>query len=292
MFDWIVNGTTYSLDDKTNFYVLGHTGTGMMPVRRLEERGPLQNGVTDRGFRLDERTIILSMGISGSDLSDFYSKRTSLLTIMKPRNTAGILRFTLGSTIRQIDAHYVGDALGFDDSARQYLWQRVGIALKCPDPRWYDPTVHAVTFNLGGGSDAFTVPYEVPYKMGASTIDLDKTITYVGSVRSYPTIRITGPITNPVITHNGTGYKLDFTGTTIAAGDWYEIDLGYGENTIKDKSGASVLDNLSDDSDLVEFAILPAPDLAGGVNSINVSGSSINESTKIDVNYYDMYIGI
>lgn len=292
MFDWVINSTTYSLEDGTYCYLCGVSGTGMAPIRRLEERGPLQNGVTDRGHRLAPRLILVSLELKGSDIPDLYQKKADLLRIFKPMDAGGILRFTLGDTVRQIKGYAVGDSLGFDDNASSYLVRQATVALKCPDPRWYDPTVHAVTFNLGGGSDAFTVPYEVPYKMGASTIDLDKTITYVGSVRSYPTIRITGPITNPVITHNGTGFKLGFTGTTIAAGDWYEIDLGYGENTIKDKSGANVLPYLSDDSDLVEFAILPAPDLAGGVNSINVSGSSINEDTRVDVNYYDMYIGI
>ena len=289
---WFIGSTEYSLSDRTLCYPLGHTNLGMAPIRRLEERGPLQNGVTDRGYRYDARVIILSLGIHGNNVAEYYAKRTTLINIFKARNTPGRLRFTMDSIVREIEGHAVGDSLGFDDANRQNVYERIAVAIKCSDPRWYDPTMHTVTFNLGGGEDAFVVPYEVPYKMGTSTIDLSQTINYVGTVRSYPTIRITGPITNPVIVHNTTGFKLDLTGTTIADGDWYDIDLGYTGNTIKDKAGDSVLNDLSNDSDLVEFAIEPAPDVAGGVNSIQVTGSGINTSTKVDVNYYDMYIGI
>ncbi len=292
MFSWIIGGTIYSLDDKTNFYVRGHTGTGMMPVSRLEERGPLQIGVTDRGYILSERTIVLSMGIRGADLDDLYSKRTTLLNILKPRNTAGKLRWTQGSTVRQIDAHYAGDSLGFEDVARSYLWQRVGVALKCPDPRWYDPALKTTTFNLGGGDDTFEVPFEVPFKVGASTIDQTNTVTYNGSIKAFPTIRITGPITDPVITHNQTGFKLDFTGVTIAAADYYEINLGYSQNTVTDKAGSNVINDLTTDSDLVEFAIEPDPNVAGGVNSINVTGSSVSAASEAMINYYEYYSGI
>ena len=292
MYDWIVGSTTYSLDDGASFFMDGISGTGMMPVRRLEERGPLQNGVTDRGYRLDPRVIIISMYIKGSSYENLYTKRTELINMFKPSNTAGKLKFTLGSTVRQIEGHYVGDSLGMDDTVETYLTKRVAVALKCPDPRWYDPSMVAVTYSLGGGADTFVVPFEVPFGIGASTIDTTKTVTYNGNIKSYPTIRITGPITNPVITHNQTGYKLDFTGITIAALDYYEIDLGYSDNTIEDSTGANVLDDLTTDSNLVEFAIEPAPTVSGGVNSINVTGSGVSEATKITINYYEYYIGI
>lgn len=292
MYDWIVGGTTYSLDDGTNFYMDGVSGIGMMPVRRLEQRGPLQNGVTDRGYRLDPRTIIMSMYIKGSSYSNLYTKRSTLLNMFKPRNTAGTLRFTLDDTVREIKGHYIGDVLGMEDNSRTYLTKRVAVALKCPDPRWYDPNLKTTSFALGGGSDTFTVAFEVPFNIGASTIDTTNTVTYNGNIKAYPTIRITGPITDPVITHTQTDYKLDFTGITIAAGDYYEIDLGYSENTIEDSSGTNVLDELTTDSDLIEFAIEPAPNVPDGVNSINVTGSSVSEATSVLISYYEYYLGI
>jgi hypothetical protein len=202
------------------------------------------------------------------------------------------LRWTLGSTIRQIEAHYVGDSLGFENANRNFLWQQFAVALRCPDPRWYDPTINTVEYSLGGGTNTFVVPFEVPFYVGASTIDLTRTVTYNGDIKAYPTIRLTGPITDPVITHEQTGYKLDFTGTTISAGDYYEIDLGYADNTIKDSSGANKLADLTNDSDLVNFAIEADPDISGGANSINVTGSSISDATEIMISYYDYYLGI
>jgi hypothetical protein len=292
MFDWIIGGTTYSLDDGTYCYIQSHSGMGMMPVRRLEQRGPQQNGVSDRGYRLDERTIIMQLYVPGSTYSDLYDKRTSLLSMFKARDTAGKLRFSLGSTSREIQAHYIGDSLGMDDDAFTGFTKPVAIALRCPDPRWYDPTINTSEFSLGGGSNTFVVPFEVPFNVGSSTIDITRTVTYSGNIKSYPTIRITGPITDPVITHGQTGYKLDFTGITIAAGDWYEIDLGYAGNTVEDDAGTNKIADLTTDSDLVDFAIEADPDVTGGVNSINVTGSSVSEATEIMITYYDYYLGI
>jgi hypothetical protein len=290
LISWIVGGTETSLDDRTLCYMLNHDGLGHPAFHRLEERGPLQDGVTDRGYRLDARTIMLNVAIKGSTLADYYDKRQELEGIFKPRTTAGKLRWTYDGDTRQIDGYCVGGLEWGGDRDRHV--HKTVIVIRCPDPRWYDPTINLVKFALGGGLDTFVVPYEVPYKMGASTIDTDKTITYAGTTKSYPTIKITGPITDCIITNNTTGYKLDFTGVTIAAVDYYEINLGQGDNTIVDSAGDSVLADLSTDSDLVDFAIEADPDVTGGINSFNVSGSSISAATEIDITYYDRYIGI
>jgi len=291
MLSWIVKGQETSLEDWGLCHVIGDDGLGMAPFHRLSERGPMQNGVTDRGYRLDPRLIMLAIAINGDDLPDYYDKRVQLENIFKPRNDPGILKWTYNGETRYIEGYCVG-GLEWDMAGREYTFHRAVISVQCPDPRWYDPQVKSVVFNLGGGGDAGkAVPFDVPFTIGASTLDVSQVITYAGSVRSYPTIRITGPITDPVITNALTGHKLDFTGTTIDAGDYIIVDLGYAENTIIDQAGAYQDGILTTDSDLTEFALLPSPDAPGGTQTITATGAAISSATSITLTYHNYYIG-
>jgi hypothetical protein len=288
---WIVRGVSYSLDEvATLCKLLEYDGLGMPPLHRLEVRGPLQNGATDRGFRLDPRTVILGLGIVGSDEDDFFSKRQTLLRIFTPRTTPGSLRWTLGSTRLQIDGHLVGDGLAFGAGGHEYLWQRCAVAIRCANPVWYDPTAVSLSFNLGGGGAVDEVPSPVPSVVGASTLDITKVINYAGTWKTSPRIIIRGPITDPVIIHEQTGNKLDFTGHTIASAEYYEIDTRFNYLTVEDQDGETV--NPSDDSDLTEFAILPASEVGGGgANTFSVTGDAVDAATDVEIIYYTRYLG-
>lgn len=286
---WIVSGTEYSVDDGVYCYLLGHDGMGFPPLERQTDRGPLQHGVTDRGYRLDPRNILLSIAIIGNSFQDFHAKRTALISMFQPRTSPGFLRWTLGSMVRQIDGHVI-EGLYFNQEDRNFLTQRASVAIECADPVWYDPVAVSESFALGGGADTDEVPSEVPSVVGASTLNITRAITYPGNWLSYPRIIIHGPITDAVITHEQTGYKLDFTGITISSGEYYEIDLE--ENSIVDQDGVNKIADLSTDSDLAEFAILPAPDVSGGINTFSITGTSVDASTDIEIIFYKRYLGI
>jgi hypothetical protein len=50
--------------------------------------------------------------------------------------------------------------------------------------------------------------------------------------------------------------------------------------------------DLTNDSDLSEFAIINDAPLSSYDNSISVSGSSITEATKVTIIYYNRFIGV
>lgn len=292
MISWILGSTTLAVDDRENgIYLLGTDGFGIPDFHRIEERGPLQHGVTDRGYRLDARIINLVLGIKGSDLTDFYQKRSDLMSLFKPSNTAGKLRWEQNGVIRQVEGYLIG-GLGLSDNERSHLYQKIAISIKCPDPTWYDPNGNYIGFGMGGGTDTFEVPLVIPMTLGASSINASELIVYDGSVRSYPIIVITGPITNCKIVNNTTGDKIDFTGYSIVAGDSYTIDLRYGYKTVVDASGASQISKLSTDSNLASFCIESSPIALSGVNSISVTGTGATAETSISMNFYDRYIGL
>ena len=295
----ILNGTEYSLSDETLCKWIGFEGLGMSPFHRLSERGPLQDGDTDRGYRLDPRKIRLILQSVSNTQDDWESKRAILEEIFKPSSTPIILKIvntgkyqSPNTSTYQLDVHcYAPMDM---PSVDMRVWhQRVIVELKANDPTFYDPAGDAYSFTIGGGSNTFVVPFEVPFTIGASTINANEAITNAGNVNAYPTIRITGPIDDCVITNNSTGEKLDFTDVTIAAGHYYDIDLRYGHKTVMDDDGTTNrIADLTDDSDLVSWHLGCDPDVVDGVNSITVTGSSCTEATSINMTWFNRYIGI
>lgn len=290
MLDVIVNGVAYPLDDGTYCYLTGDDGWGMAQLKRLTRSGPLQHGHTDLGFRLSPRSASLALWIEGTTLQDLYDKREQLLGIFAPADDPVSLRWTLDSA-RQIDCHFASD-MTMPSSSRNGFNQELVITFFCPDPTFYNPAGVARSFGMGGGGDTLTVPMSVPMTVGASTLYSIVNINYPGSWLSYPhLIRITGPITNPVITNTTTNEKLDFTGTTIAGGTYYDIDLRYGYKTVENNSGTNKIADLTADSDLATWHIAAAPEVPNGDNSITVTGTSATQATNVEISYYIRYLG-
>lgn len=289
--DLIVGSSTYSLDDGTYCYYQGDDGFGMAQVYDLAERGPQQHGDSDRGFYLAPRNGRLFLQIEGTSWEDMFTRRHALMDIFRPQYRNLSLRWTFDTYTRQLDCHFSGD-MQMPSNDRRAFAQDVVVGLKANDPTFYDPDAEVVIFQLGAGSDTWEVPFEVPWTVGASTIDVSSAISYLGSAPSYPVIRITGPLDDAVITNTTLGLKIDLTGINIAAADWYEIDLRYGRKTVKDKAGTNKIADLTTDSDLTNFRIVPDPDASGGTNSITVTGTSATTASKVDITYYTRYIGI
>jgi hypothetical protein len=114
----------------------------------------------------------------------------------------------------------------------------------------------------------------------------------LGTWRDFPVILVVGPINNLVIANQSTGDTLDFTGYNLGVGSTLTVDCRPGRKTVIDGAGASLIDKLSDDSDLATFAIEANPDASGGVNSIRVTGGNATSATEIYVQYYHRYIGL
>lgn len=277
---------------RATIWLDAHDGLGMAPSRRLSERGPMQQGETDRGVRYDPRMMSLAFGVSGQSMADYWDARDALYRLFRPRDTALSVRFDLDNgAARQIDGHLVGGLLG-SSKDRKGFTLKLATTIKCPSPFWYDPTPVFETFGASGAAAGMGIPWAIPWQVGASSINQTRPILYTGSYQAEPIIQIVGPITSPIITNIITGDTLDFTGTTIAAGTTYTIDCRYGYKTVVDQNGTNQIAKLVSGSDLATFALLADPDAPGGVNSIAVAGTGISSATNVYLTYSRQYIGI
>jgi hypothetical protein len=291
MFSLLIDGVEHSLSDGSSAVVLAHSGLGMPPVRRLAERGAQQDGESDVGFKVDARTIELVLGFVQDDAAGWFDVRSTLLELFHPNRRLS-LRVQVGSEVRQIDCYYRSDLVMSSAEAIGSWGQKAAVSLRCPEPSWYDPTERVHIIGMGGGGGAFVVPSPVPTAVGSSVANSTLAIEYPGTWNSFPVIRLVGPITDPVVTNLSTGDKLDFTGTTIATGDWYEIDTRYGYKTVIDSGGVYRNDKLTPDSDLATFHIAGQADFPGGNNTLTLSGTAITTDSSIQIRYFVRYIGV
>lgn len=292
----IVGATTYSLSGGSPFYRVQATGVGIGPVRRLTERGPLQDGSSDIGFRLDDRYLNLVLFFQAVSYAQADSDRDRAVEIFKPQTGIPVqIRVTRDDgAVRQIDAYAEGvlDLPDTFDRERVGTSQRLAVALRCPDPIWYAPTPRQVVIEAAsGGQGGFRVPAAVPWEQVAgSAIDGTEAIAYTGNYRELPVITITGPAIGVVITNLTTGEVLDLSAGTIDAGATRVIDLRYGRKTIVDEAGANRLHELSLDSDLGTWHLAAAPEAAGGVNEVHVVAQGGSDATRVALVYYPRYI--
>ncbi len=283
----IRGSTVLDISDEINFVHEANEGFGMPPLHRLTERGPLQHGVTDRGYRLDPRVIQFVIPMLADDWTSHYSRRAALLDILNPVYEQVIhLRFTLpDGSIRQLDCHTAqGPLFATKDQIAGGPSMRAGFSLLAPDPAFYNPERQSIVF-AGVGGSGFVIPMLVPVTIGTSVFNFSQTLDYLGTWLEYPEIEITGPLDNLVINNLTTEEKLDFTGLTLAGGALRLIDLRYGYKTIVDGSGTNKIADLTADSDLATWHFVP------GNNTIQAAGANATSASRVVIRYYWKYLG-
>lgn len=213
------DGNTYNLYSGQNpADMMFLDGAGMATVRRISQRTPLQNGVVDRGFRLEPRKMTLGLFVRQETEALADIMRDKLAYIFGPTNSPLQLRATrLDGTVRQIDC-FVDSTMDFPQSERMGASQKVLVPLYAPDPTWYDPTRLALTIGLTALPAALIIP------TAGRTAD------------EWPVLEVTGPITDWRLDHFPVGDSLNFNGSSIPAGETWVIDLRPGYKTVQRQS--------------------------------------------------------
>lgn len=288
----IRNGVYYDLTGGLA-YLESDAGFGMSPVSRITERGPLQNGVSDLGFRLQPRNMSLVLVKPEACPNNWRRLRQTFLDAFKPSDEASNLLWEFGDgSRRQIDFHLInGLTIPWTAADRVRPSLRDGVQLYAPDPTWYDPDTSEVEWTL----DVLTqlsFPASFPISFGTDAINEIVEIEYTGTWLAFPIVVFTGPITAPLIRNITTGEKLELS-YTVSAGESVTIDTRYGHKTVRNNSGVNLISYLSSDSDLATFHIAADPEAADGINQLFASGTDAVEGrTSIRATWNDRYIGI
>lgn len=288
----IRNGNYYDLSGGLA-YLESDDGFGLPEVLRVTDRGPLQNGVNDLGFRLQPRNINLVLVKPEACPNSWRRLRQTFLDAFKPSDLPFSLRWEFGDgSRRQIDLHFTGGlSLPWTVADRVRPSLRDAVKLYAPDPTWYDPDTNSATWSLSI-QDELSFPASFPISFGGDAINESVDVDYPGTWLAYPIVTFTGPIVAPAIRNVTTGEKLELS-YTVSAGESVTIDTRYGYKTVQNNSGTNLISYLSSDSDLATFHIAADPEAVDGANTLFASGSgAIFGQTSIRAEWNDRYIGI
>jgi hypothetical protein len=252
-----------SIGQASSFYTLREAeGFGSGDVEVVKWDRPGFHGVkTPRAF-WRERIIRLIIGVRASTSAIYEQKRRDLMEAFDfPRNGLTWLKFTTQGGLAlqtqvQLNAPIQAPLRGGEVTIGTFR-----IELIAQDPILYSQTETEtdITFATGTG-----------------------TLTNSGNAPVFPTVKIHGNVQNPGIQNATVGRTLSFTGITIAAGHYYNVDML--EETVKDEVGTS------------QYSYIDSDDffwLAKGSNTINLTGTPGSSGyRKATFTYRDGYLGI
>lgn len=252
-----------TIGQSSSYYTLKEAdGFASANIEVMKWARPGFHGIkTPRAF-WRERIMRLIVGVRSSTSADYESRRRALQAAFDtPRDGLTWLKFaTPGGLSLQTQVH-LNSEIQAPLKAGEVTIGNFRIELIAEDPVFYSQTEDDDDITFAGGSGV---------------------VANDGNAAVYPVIRIHGSITDPVITNTTTGKTVSFTGLTIAAGRYVDIDML--NETIK----------YDDDTNYYSYALLD--DfwwLDEGNNTITISGSiGGSGDRKVTVTYRDGYLGI
>lgn len=274
-------------------YVIGTVNWGQAQYKQIYTRKPYQNGDTYVGFQLEPRVIQIPIYVPATSPEDMMTKRYYLTKVFSYGDDEVIISIdwydASGQYSRLLRGRVVG-GLDFDTDAKHTALRTV-VQFKANDPTWENTTSYGFTLNgvIAGTPTSYPKVYAVTY--GDNVINKTTLISYDGSWDAYPTITITGPVTNLTMVDTY-GHTIKLNGT-IPAGAVWTVDLGYGVYTVTDQDGVDQFAALDVSSNLVDWRIYATPgNNITNNNSVTISGTAATSATSVILTYVSRYIGV
>jgi hypothetical protein len=297
------DGKIYDFDEDDRFLV-SEEGLGMPDIEYRTHRGPKQHGETTSDYRLLPRIIQMIVRQDSCSRSDYWDYRALLLDSIRPnrQNFGTFQHGTLQKFLPNGDKRFIKVVLekGPVFAPRNMQeWDEWGfteaLRFKASDPVFYDPDQVCKSWLFEEYVHlTFPFVFEAPLGLifGSALFAYNSDIVYEGTWESYPVIQIVGPIMSPTITNTSINksIQLDYT---VSAGEVITINLTPGNKTVESNLNGNIIGVISTPRDLTSFRILPEPEVANGINKIDVLGSdAVVGVTEIKLAYYNRYIGI
>lgn len=246
--------------------------------------------------------------LSGSDAGDYVietiiNENTLTLTqALTATSSTASYRIETGRVIRDLNVLLEsGPALEDDRSEDTYAMVDT-VKFIAHNPVWYSPVRQSISWGVTDLSNL--IFYESPnYQnravfpiwFGMDSILSNASLVYLGTWLSRPMIIINGPFDGVTIENMSTGDKLVMS---YAAVDGEQVTINLDVLTVTNNYGQNLMRYMSTpyaaaDSDLITFGLYPEPQVADGINHINViiSGAALNKTYAM-MYWYSRYIGV
>lgn len=248
---------TFFPDDQQAFLVFGHYGAP--PTEFQTRRGFRQDGATEVGYILNPRRLNVQLWRAPScSRQAYWDMRAALHEFLRP-NRGGPLVLTLRqpSGAQRALTVRANPGLIFVSNEDNDWNVDEPLELIAFDPIWHNP-VSTVLTPSADANDQLVFPIEFPIYFGGETAFYTASIDYDGTWAADITITLTGPFAWAYVENTTTGISFTLR-LAVGAGETRIIHLSDTGQSVMDDNGGNRFNELSADSNLVDFAIEPAP---------------------------------
>ncbi|MBA3867790.1 MAG: phage tail family protein [Anaerolineae bacterium] len=277
-----------------DFRLLTYSGLGAADTQFITRRGYKQNGSTEIDYLLQPRTITVELWRSPAcDRQTYWNNRAELHNFLRP-NRNGPITFTLRTPNGDLRSIVVraDPGLALPSQSGNNNWNiQESLDFIAFDPLFFNSAQTAITLSSAVQTQ-LVFPITFPISFGTSDVSLTTgTITYTGTWKSYPIITLAGPYTRAVLNQQS-GVTI-YMSVAIAAGETRIIDLTPGAQSITDGNGVNKFSDLGVGSNLIDFAILPDPEIAHGIQAITIQlVGGTNGVSGASLNYYERFFAL
>lgn len=264
-------------------------GLGQPPLRTQDVEPPGEDGLWIGADFYGGRTVRIDAGISQSG-----SQAGALDTLALLQNDADTTTVRgAGGTTMNLRLKFPGRPtrvvrgrlrkLEPDVTKSIHGWIPLDIEFQGQDHLYYADTPDTTSMPLGSLTEGgMSFPLAFPFTIAGdpSAVGRPGFLEVDGTAATWPVLRINGPCANPSITHVASGRTLTVQ-TTLAAGEWVEIDTRPGWRTVLRENGGGA--GLTPTSRIDQFVLTP------GLNEIQWSAADLTLTSTLAVTWWPAY---
>lgn len=279
-------GFEYALTDGVATFLKrdGMAGFGMIRAEGVTQRTPYRDGATLLGTVYTPiREMQLGIDVQKSTHAEVVALIRSLTANANPykdSDALGHLRIQTPDGAERYIACWLVEVT--DPEWDGPFFCTLILTFWAPDPFFYDPTQETETFGLDNpGGIAF--PIEFPAVFSESDVDSTVVVYNTGDVLTWPTVRINGPGTDPIVENETVGKTVTID-QTLESGDYIDIDMENATISFYDASVPSttnIIENMDASSEFWH--------LQQGGNSIHVEMTDVTTGSIV-LSYYLRYL--
>ncbi len=285
---------TFDLNASQAF--LNIVGLGASPIDFQVKKGYKQHGQTELTYSLQPRRVGIELWAEheAENRQAYFDLRARLLDLLRPnRGGPMILTVLLPDMTKRALTVRANPGLIYPANNENFWGIKEQFELIAFDPIFYNPESLSFT-GINGVDSELVFPIDFPIWFGDDDSSVLSTgdFTYLGNWDSYPIVTLTGPYTSARLINSVLSAYVALI-VPIDVGETRIIDLTPGVQSIVDGAGVSRFGELSAGSNLIDFAVKPAPVAPNGVQSLSVLMTGFTAGVSAaSLIYYDRFYAI
>lgn len=276
------DGTVAVFNDPTDPNYVGVlteiTGLDSPEVRESADDLVQMDGGIHGDFFYGRRPMVLTgIFLNPASATDRNTRQDRLMRATNALRGNATLRWTPSGGVEQFLALRRQQPLRVEGN-----WQKqFQVALVAADPRIYSWALNSQTVSAASGGTsgrAYSKSYSVSYPAISASGQLF--VVNAGNTETFPTLIVTGPGSNPVLTNQTSGKSLYLT-YTLGAGEYLEIDT---------LNRTVLLMGSTSRYGAINFALSDWWGLVPGQNDVRLGFSSSSAGASLEVRWRDAWV--